>query len=123
MATGLGEKLTAMQEFAVSAGCAPNIHKPLEMETNQSLLHNKSGNGLINNLKASKNTITDLNLGQDGDFTFPPKRRIHLRHRTGSRTATCGQLGAGLRGNNHPGLNSEFFLFFVPEMSFRLPEI
>ena len=38
-----------------------------EMETNRSLLHNKSGNGLINNLKASKNTITDLNFVQDGD--------------------------------------------------------
>ena len=46
------------------------------METNQSLLHNKPGNGLINNLKASKNTITDLNLVQDGEF-YPSSRTTH----------------------------------------------
>ena len=45
-------------------------------------LHNKSGS--VNNLKASKNTITDLNLVKEGDSTFPPGRGIHLRHRTGS---------------------------------------
>ena len=58
------------------------------METNLSLLDNKSGNGLINNLKASKNTIADLNLVQDGDAIFPPGRRIHLRHHTGNHAAT-----------------------------------
>ena len=58
------------------------------METNQSLLHNKSGNGVINNLKASKNTITDLNLVQNDDSTLPPRRRIHLRHQTGNKAAT-----------------------------------
>ena len=47
-------------------------------------LHNKSGSGLINNLKASKNTITDLNLEKEGESTLPPGRRIHLRHRTGT---------------------------------------
>ena len=67
-----------------------NIHQSLEMETNQSLLH-KSGNGLINNLKASKNTITDLNLEQDGDKILPPGRRIHLRHHTGNTAATGRQ--------------------------------
>ena len=47
-----------------------NIQKSLEKETNLSLLLDKSGNGLINKLKVSKNTITDLNLAQDGDSTF-----------------------------------------------------
>ena len=62
-----------------------NMQKSLEKETNQSLLQNKSGNGLINNVKASKKTITDLNLVQDGDSTLPSGRRTHLRQRTGNK--------------------------------------
>ena len=50
--------------------------------TKQTLLHNKSGNGLVNNLKALKNTITDVKLAQDSDTTLLP-RRIRLRHHTG----------------------------------------
>ena len=79
-----------------------------EEETNQSLLHNKSGNGLIGGLKASKNTITDMNLVQDGDSTRPPGQRIHLRHHNGNRAATGSQIEAGIRGKHHPGLNSIF---------------
>ena len=68
-----------------------NIQQSLEMETNRSLLHNKSGNGLINNLEASKNTITDLNLVQDGDSTLPPgfvitlatKQRLEVKSKLG----------------------------------------
>ena len=89
-----------------------NIQKLLEKETNQSLLHNKSGNGLINNFKASKNTITDLNLVQDGDSTLPPGRRIHLPQRTGSNAATGSQIEAGICGKHHPGLNSNFSSLF-----------
>ena len=89
-----------------------NIQKSLEKETNQSLLHNKSGNGSINNLKASKNTITDLNLVPDGDPTLPPGRRIHLRHLTGNKAATGSQIEAGIRGKHHPGLNSNFSSLF-----------
>ena len=88
-----------------------NVQKSLEKETNQSLLHTKSDNDLINKLKASKNTLTDLNLVQDGDSTLPPGRRIHLRHRTGSRAATGSQFEAGIRGKHHPGLNSNLFVF------------
>ena len=98
-----------------------NILKSLEKATNQSLLHNKSGNGLISNLKASKNTITDLNVVQDGDSTPPPGRRIHLRQRTGNQAATGSQIEAGTRGKHHPGLNSHFCSLF--RVSFRLPEI
>ena len=88
----------------------------LEMETNQSLLdNNKSGNGLINGLKASKNTITDLNLVQDGDSILPPGRRIHLCHEIGNRAATGSQLGAGIRGKHHPGLNSNFFTSLIAQ--------
>ena len=47
-----------------------NIQQSLEMERNLTLLGNKSGNGLINNLEASKNTIADLKLAQDGDTIF-----------------------------------------------------
>ena len=91
--------------------CMTNIPKLPEKETNLSLLHNKSGNGLINNLKASKNVITDLNLVENDDSTLPPRRRIHLRHRTGSRAATESQIESGIRGKHHHGLNSNFSLF------------
>ena len=60
-------------------------------------------------MKALKNTITDLKLPQDGDTILLP-RRIHLRHHDGNQAANCGQLGAGIRGTRHPGLNSFFFL-------------
>ena len=94
------------------------------METNQSLLDNKSGNGLIINLKASKNTATNLNLVQEGDSSIlPPGRRIHLPHQTGNHAATGSQIEAGIRGKHHPGLDSDFFFFDCPEMSLRLPEI
>ena len=63
----------------------------------------------MNNLKALRNTILDLKLPQDGDTIFPPPR-IHLRHHDGNQAATCGQLGTGIRGNHHPGLNSDFFV-------------
>ena len=77
---------------------------------------------MINNLKASKNTITDLKLVQNGDSTLPPGRYIHLRHHTGNQAATGSQLGAGIRGKHHPGLNSDFF-FNCSEMSFRMLDI
>ena len=76
-----------------------NIQQSLEMETNQSLLHKESGNGLINNLKASKKTITDLNLVQDGASILHPGRRIHLRRQTGNQAATGSQLGLGFVAN------------------------
>ena len=85
-----------------------NIQQSLEKETNQSLLHNKSGNFFFNTLKASKNTIADLNLAQDGDSTLPPGRRIHLRQRIGNKAATGSQIEAGIRGNHLPGLISIF---------------
>ena len=100
-----------------------NIQQSLDMETNLSLLGNKSSNGLIDNLKASKNTITDLKLVQDGDSILLAGRRIHLRHHIGNQASTGCQLGAGNRGKHHPGLNSNFFFFNCSEMSFRLPEI
>ena len=81
-----------LQRSTNAKGCMTNTQESLEKETNPSLLHHKSGNGLIKNLKASKNTTTDLNLVQDGDSTHPPGRRIHLRHRTGSRTSTGSQI-------------------------------
>ena len=58
---------------------------------------------------------------QDGDTILLPQR-IHLRHHDGNHAATCGQLGAGIRGNLHPGVNIDFSLV-VPVMLFRLQEI
>ena len=92
-----------------------NIQQSLEVETNLSLQSNKPDKGLSNNLKASKNTITDLNLV--GDSILPPGRRIHLRHQTGNQAATASQLGARIRGKHHPGQNSNFFFFNCSEMS------
>ena len=76
------------------------------MDTNLSLPNNKSGNGLTNNLKASKNTIADLKLVEDGDTILLPGRRIHLRHRAGNQAATGSQIEAGIRGKHYPGLNN-----------------
>ena len=64
----------------------------------------------MDSLKALRNAIIDLKFLQDGDTILLPQR-IHLRHHDGKQAATCGQLGAGILGNHHPGLNSEFFLF------------
>ena len=80
------------------------------METNQSLVHNKSGNGLINNLKASKQTTTDLNLAQHGDSILLPGR-IHLRLHTGNKAAIGSEIEARIRGKHHPRLNSNIFFF------------
>ena len=72
--------MTSWKRSKNGEDCLTNIQKSPEKETNQSLLHNKSGNGFINNLKAS-NTIV-----QDGHSTLPPGRRIrlHLRHHIGN---------------------------------------
>ena len=89
-----------------------SIQQSLEMETNLSLQSNKSDRGAISSLKAMKNTIIDLMLLHDGDAILLPQRiRLHLRHHDGNQAATCGQRGTGIRGNLHPGVNSEFFFF------------
>ena len=77
----------------------------LDMETNLSHLGNKSGNGSTNNFQGPR-TITV----QDGDTILLPGRRIHLRYHTGDQAATGSQLGTGIRGKHHPGLNSNFIL-------------
>ena len=96
--------------------CITTIQRSLEVEINLSLQSNQSDKSLINNLKALRKTIIDLKLLHNGDTILLPQR-IHLRHHGDNHAATCGQLGAGIRGNHHPGLNSELC------MSFRLPEI
>ena len=100
--------------------CITNLLRSLEVETNLSLQSNKSDKGLINNLKALRNTIIGLMSIQDGDTILLPQR-IHLRHHDGNQAATCGQLGTGTRGSLYPGVNSDFFI--VPDESFvfRLP--
>ena len=47
--------------------CVTNVQRSLEVETNPSLQSNKSDKGLINSLKALRNTNIDLKLLQDGD--------------------------------------------------------
>ena len=88
--------------------CITNLLRSLEVETNLSLQSNKSDKGLINNLKALRNTIIGLMLLQDGDTILLPQR-IHLRHHDGNQAASCGQLGTGTRGSLYPGVNSDFF--------------
>ena len=90
-----------------------SIQQSLEVETKLSLQSFKSDKGAINSLRALRNMIIDLKLLQDGDTILLPQRiHLHLRHHDGNQAATCGQLGAGMRGNHHPGLNSEFVFFF-----------
>ena len=87
---------------------AEGIQGPLNQRSDfKEALGNKSGKGLINKLKALKNTITHLKLVQDGDTNFLA-RRIRLRHHTGNQAATGSQLGSGFGGKRHPGLNSKF---------------
>ena len=72
------------------------------------LLHSTSDNDVEDNLKASKNTITDLNLVQDGGSTLPPDQHLRLRHRTGSNMTIGIRIKVGILGEPHPGLNSFF---------------
>ena len=58
-----------------------------------------------------------LDFVQDGD-TIPLPRRIHLRHHDGNQAAAGSQIEAGIRGKHHPGLNSNFFFFFVQRCHF-----
>ena len=83
--------------------CTVNTRRTLEVERNLSLQSNKSDKGAINSFKALTNTIIDLKLLQDGDTILLLQRfRLHLRHHDGNQAATCGQRGAGIRGNLHP---------------------
>ena len=103
--------------------CITNFQRSLDVETNQFLQSNKSDKGLINSLKALRNAFFDLKLLHDGDTILLPQR-IHLRHHDGNQAAICGQLGAGIRGDHHPGLNSEHFSsLLVPVISLRLLEM
>ena len=103
--------LTSKKRSKNAKDCVTNIQQSLEMETNLSLVVNKSGICLINNLKALKNTITDLTVPHDGGTILLPRRIRHhdLRHHDGNQAATGSQLGAGIRGKHHSGLNSNFF--------------
>ena len=90
--------------------CTKSIQRPLQVETILSIQSNKSDKGVINTLKALENMHIDLKLLQDGDTILLPQRiRLHLRHHDGNQAANCGQLGAGIRGNLHHGVNRDFF--------------
>ena len=56
-------------------------------------------------------------LPQDGDTIFLP-RRIRFRHHHHNQAATGSQLGAGIRGEHHPGLNSFFLLQLCRDVIF-----
>ena len=55
--------------------CMTNIQQSMEMETNLSLLGNKSGNGLVDNLKVLRNTTTDMTVPED-DLTECSRHHI-----------------------------------------------
>ena len=93
-----------------------NIQQSLEMETNLSLLHNKSGNGLINNLKALKNTVIDLKLPHDGDTILLP-RRIRWQ-----ATSDWKSTWSWDSWQTSPW-TEQYFFFNCSEISIRLPEI
>ena len=94
--------------------CITTIQRSLEVEINLSLQSNQSDKSLINNLKALRKTIIDLKLLLHNGDTILLPQRIHLRNHDDNQAATCGQLGARIRGNHHPGLNSELcFLLWL----------
>ena len=85
------------------------------MDTNLSLQSNKSDKGLINSLKALRNTIIDLKLLQDGDTILLPQRK--------QRLVVNLELGF-VEIIHHPELNSDCaFSLIVPVVSLRLLEI
>ena len=56
--------------------------------------------------------VIDLKLPQDGNTILLPQRiRLHLRHQDGNQAAIGGQRRTVIRGNLHPGVNSDFFFF------------
>ena len=82
-------------------------HTAITGSGNLSLQSNTSDKGAINSLKALH---IDLVLLQDGDIILLAQSiRLHLRHHGGNQAGTCGQRGTGIRGNLHPGVNSDFF--------------
>ena len=87
-----------------------NTQQSLETEANQSHLHNKSGNSLINNLKASKNTITDLKRVQDGDTIFFQDDAFIFVITLSTKQRLEVNLELGFVANIHPGLHSKNFL-------------
>ena len=89
--------------------CTTNTLKELVKETERSILHSKRDNDVKDNLRAPMNTITQLILELDGDFTLQPGQHLHLRHRTGSTTT----IGSRINGDLQPGLNSIFSCFFL----------
>ena len=99
-----------------------NIQQSLEMETNQSLLHIKSDNDVRDNLRASMNTIIQLILELDGDFTLQPDQQLRHHQRTGSSTTIGSRIKVGILGVLQSGQNSTFSFFSYSGGRFRLPE-
>ena len=91
-----------------------SIQQSLEVETNLSLPEQQVRQRRDKQfLQAMKNTYIDWMLLQGGDTNLLPQRiRLHLRRHDGNQAATCGQLGTGIRGNLHLGVNSDFFQSF-----------
>ena len=64
---------------------------------------------MVNFLKVSRNTTTQLILELDGDFTLQPDQQVRLHPRTGSSTAIGSRIKVGILDGLQPGLNSEIF--------------
>ena len=73
--------------------CMTNTSKELVKETDRSLLHSKSDSDVNNN---SSDTITQLIIEQDGDFTLHPDQHLRLRHHTGSSTTIGSRIKVGI---------------------------
>ena len=99
--------------------CTTNTLKELVKETVRSILYSKP-DIVINNSRASMSTITQLILELDGDFTLQPDQQLRLRQRTGSSTTIGSRIKVGTHGELQPGLNSNFFNFFLFRLSFSL---
>ena len=65
-------------------------------------------------LKVLMSTIIGLKLLHVGDTNVLPQRiLLHLRPHDGNQATNCGQRGTGIRGNLHPGVNSDIFSSFI----------
>ena len=62
---------------------------------------------IVNKLKVSRCTTTQLILELDGDFTLQPDQQVRLHPRTGSSTTIGSRINVGILGDIQPGLSSE----------------
>ena len=105
----LGNALIFVKQSTRIFNCTKNMLKVPVKGIVQSILQIKQDT-IVNNLKVSRNTTTQLILEMDGDFILQPDQHVRLHPRTGSSTMIGSRIKVGILGDLQPGLNSEIFV-------------